>query len=260
MALVSTPAIVLSTMRYGETSKIVRLATREHGIQSAIAKGAMRPRSGFGAALQPLSRGTAHYLAKEHRELHTLTGFELLELHAGLAGQVERYAAALVLAEIMLRMAPAALHAASFDGLAHQLAMLEAVPPEAVASYSLRAVWTQVALLGFGPALDACAMDGRVADGAQVSFSVAAGGVLCARCAVGQGAIELPRAASDDLAAFLDTDRELPIVDARHAAAHRRLLARWIRFHAGEPPELTALSFWEQVASQGPTASMHGAR
>ena len=50
MPLVSTPAIVLSALRYSETSKIVRLATRDVGVQSAIAKGALRPRSRFGAA------------------------------------------------------------------------------------------------------------------------------------------------------------------------------------------------------------------
>ena len=55
MSLVSTPAIVLSALRYSESSKIVRLATRELGVQSAIAKGALRPRSRFGAALQLLS-------------------------------------------------------------------------------------------------------------------------------------------------------------------------------------------------------------
>ena len=74
MPLVTTPAIVLSALRYSETSKIVRLATREHGVQSAIAKGALRPRSRFGAALQLLSEGQAQLLTKEHRELHTLAG------------------------------------------------------------------------------------------------------------------------------------------------------------------------------------------
>ncbi|MCA9723589.1 MAG: recombination protein O N-terminal domain-containing protein, partial [Gemmatimonadetes bacterium] len=34
-----TPAIVVGVVRYGETSRIVRLATRELGLQSAIAKG-----------------------------------------------------------------------------------------------------------------------------------------------------------------------------------------------------------------------------
>ena len=34
MPLVSTSSIVLSALRYSESSKIVRLATREHGVQS----------------------------------------------------------------------------------------------------------------------------------------------------------------------------------------------------------------------------------
>jgi len=83
MPQLDTPAIVLSTIRYSETSKIVRLATREHGVQSAIAKGALRPRSRFGAALQTLSEGQARLLMKEHRELHVLASFDLLRLHVG---------------------------------------------------------------------------------------------------------------------------------------------------------------------------------
>src|SRR4029079_16665311 len=107
MALVITPAIVLSALRYSETSKIVRLATREHGVQSAIAKGAMRPRSRYGAALQVLSEGQAQYLAKEHRALHVLTAFDLQQLHVSLAADLSRYATASALAEVMLRFAPA---------------------------------------------------------------------------------------------------------------------------------------------------------
>jgi recombinational DNA repair protein (RecF pathway) len=43
MAPVSTPAVVLQTFRYSETSKIVRLATRDLGVQSAIARGCCDP-------------------------------------------------------------------------------------------------------------------------------------------------------------------------------------------------------------------------
>src|SRR3954453_6532640 len=106
MPLVTTPAIILSTLRYSETSKIVRVASREHGVQSAIAKGALRPRSRFGAALQLLSEGQAQLLTREHRELHTLTAFDLRRLHVGLASHLERYATACSLAEVMLRFAP----------------------------------------------------------------------------------------------------------------------------------------------------------
>src|SRR5215204_6429821 len=84
MPLVSTPAVVLSSLRYSETSKIVRLATREFGVQSVIAKGALRPKSRFGAALQLLSEGEAQFVLKENRELHLLTTFDLRRLHLGL--------------------------------------------------------------------------------------------------------------------------------------------------------------------------------
>ena len=40
-----TPATVLSTIPYGETSRIARLATRDQGVVSVIAKGARRPKS-----------------------------------------------------------------------------------------------------------------------------------------------------------------------------------------------------------------------
>src|SRR5205809_7034214 len=58
-ALVTTPAVVLQTYGYSETSKVVRLATRELGVQSAIAKGAPRPKNRFGAGLELLSGATA---------------------------------------------------------------------------------------------------------------------------------------------------------------------------------------------------------
>jgi DNA repair protein RecO len=68
MSQLSTPAIILAAFRYGETSKIVRLATESAGVQSAIAKGALRQKSRFGAALQVLSEGTAHLIIHPHRE------------------------------------------------------------------------------------------------------------------------------------------------------------------------------------------------
>src|SRR3977135_2960350 len=138
MSLISTPAVVLQTYRYSETSKVVRLATRDVGVQSAIAKGALRPRSRFGAALQVLSEGQAQFLTKEHRELHTLTALDLTVLHAGLARGLDRYAAASVLAEVMLRFAPPDPHPESFDLFRDALAALESSTAEAVEALGLR--------------------------------------------------------------------------------------------------------------------------
>src|SRR6476469_3815697 len=115
MPLISTQAIILSALRYSETSKIVRLATREHGVQSAIAKGALRPRSRYGAALQVLSEGQAQYL--------------------GL------YATATALGEVMLRFAPAAPHPESYDVFRDALAALEHAPADDVEALGFRLLW-----------------------------------------------------------------------------------------------------------------------
>ncbi len=245
MPLVSTPAVVLSTLRYSETSKIVRIATREHGVQSVIAKGAMRPRSRFGAALQLLSEGQAQFILKENRELHLLTGFDLRRLHVGLAGEIERYAIACALAEVMLRFAPPDPHPESFDLLLFSLTELEQASSSAVESLGYRLLWLMVSALGFAPSLDACVIDGTgLPERGPLPFSTREGGALCQTCASHHGATQLPEQARTDLVALMDSGASLPILNEKHGAAHRRLLGRYIRYHLAEGAELPALEFW----------------
>jgi len=245
MPQIDSPAIVLSTLRYSETSKIVRLATRENGVQSAIAKGALRSRSRFGAALQFLSEGQARLLVKEHRELHILASFDLIRLHAGLAADLERYATASALAEVMLRFAPADPHPESYDLLREALGLLEIAPAAELEPLGFRALWQLVSALGFAPALEACVRDGTPLPlEGGLAFSTSEGGALCPECAAGHGATRLPADARADLGALVDPGAVLPRLDRRHAESHRRLLARYIRYHLGEGAELPALEFW----------------
>jgi DNA repair protein RecO (recombination protein O) len=247
MPLVSTPAIVISSLRYSETSKIVRLATREHGVQSVIAKGALRPKSRFGAALQLLSEGQAQFVLKEHRELHLLTSFDLRRLHVGLATDLERYSVACALAEVMLRFAPPDPHPESFDLLQHSLENLEQAPAAGIDALGYRLLWQMVSVLGFEPALDQCVVDGTpLPNDGSLPFSTREGGALCPTCASQYGATQLPEQARAGLVALLDAAVPLPRLDQKHGAAHRRLLARYIRYHLAEGAELPALEFWSQ--------------
>jgi DNA repair protein RecO (recombination protein O) len=245
MPQLGTPAIVLSALRYSETSKIVRLATRDYGVQSAIAKGALRPKSRFGAALQILSEGHAQLLTKEHRELHTLAAFDLQYLHVGLTADLSRYATASALAEVMLHFAAPDPHPESYDVFREALHTLAGAPGPTVEPLGFRVLWHLVSVLGFAPSLDACVRDGTLlpATGA-LPFSTHEGGALCPTCASEHGATRLPAGARADLTALLDPVAALPVLDERHAAAHRRLLARYVRYHLGEGAELPALDFW----------------
>lgn len=247
MAPVLTRAVVLQTWRYSETSKIVRLATRDLGVQSAIAKGALRPRSPFGAGLELLSEGVAHLYHRETRDLQTLGAFDLLDLRRGLARDVARFAGATALAEIVLRMAPAAPLPPAYDALAAGLDALARTPADAVEPAALRAAWTVLGALGFEPSLTRCARDGAAMAtdlAGPVRFSVAEGGVLCGRCDTTAPVTRLPPPAYRDLCALVDPAGPLPPLDDAHAAAHRRLVARFVRHHFGESGSLHALDFW----------------
>jgi DNA repair protein RecO (recombination protein O) len=261
MTLVSTPAVVLQTFRYSETSKIARLATRDLGVQSAIAKGVLRPRSPFGAALETLSEGVAQLYHKETRELQTLAAFDVIDLRRDLARDLGRFAGAAALAEVMLKMAPAAPLPAAYDTFTRALDALAVVEPPHADAGAARWLWLLVGVLGFAPELDACVRDGTAVagNGSGVAFSTAEGGVLCAACAPpapgAQPSTRLPPQAYTDLLALNDAGAALPALDAAHAAAHRRLVARFVRHHMGESRPLSALDFWERRAWVTPAAS-----
>lgn len=245
MALVSTPAIILHSFKYGDTSKIVRLLTPDHGVQSAIAKGAFRPKSQFGARLQFLSQGVAQLYLKQTRDLQTLGGFDLTLQREGLARDLQRYASAAALAELVLRLSPQERHPEIFDLLAGWLDRLSAAPEESVPTIGLAAMWTMVSALGFAPSVEHCARDGRgLADGAA-RFSVVDGGFLCPACASGTETSKLPADDRTALEGLVAGNPDVGPLTQRRAAAHRRLVARFIRRHAAEERELKALEFWE---------------
>lgn len=249
MAPIETMATILSTIPYGETSKVARVATRELGVVSVMAKGARRPKSKFGAALQVLSDGTATILLARHSDLHTLTGFDVARLHTGLAANIERYAVASVLGELMLRFSPHERQVETYDFFRHSLDVVEAVPGNAVAVLGLRSIWGLVKQLGFAPSLDACARDGAVVDwdDEAVPFSAANGGVLCRLCAQTVETSRLTRRDLGDLEAMIHGRDDLPDLDDRYLTAHRRLLERYLRYHLAEGHKLPALAFWVEA-------------
>ena len=253
MSLVSTSAVVLRTYRYSETSKIVRLATRDYGVQSAIAKGVLRPRSPFGAALETLSEGVAQLYHKETRELQTLAAFDVVQLRRGLADDLGRFAGAAALSEVMLKMAPPAPLPTAYEAFILGLDALVRAKPDQTDATAVRWLWLLVGVLGFAPQLDACVRDGNPVSG-TVAFNIAEGGVLCAKCAGAQPPTKLPPQAYRDLVALNDEQAPIPNLDPPHAAAHRRLIARFVRHHLdetgrnGQEPKSSAIDIWERRA------------
>jgi DNA repair protein RecO (recombination protein O) len=229
MALVTLDAIVLQTFPYSETSKILRLLTPSHGVQSVMAKGARRPRSRFGGVLEPFTDGFATLYFRQNRDLQTLSEFDLVRPRQSLGRDLTRFGGASLLAEIVLRTASEDASPEVFGRVRQALDRLQDVSGEMAEATALAEAWGLVTALGFGPSLDLCVGCGAEIPGAGDFFlDYAAGGLFCADCpGGGGGGRTLPERARTDL-------RELSagrVVALRQTAAHWQLLSRFLAFH-----------------------------
>ncbi len=75
--IITTESIVLITRKFGDTSKILTVLTKDYGKVSLLAKGAFSPKSKFGSSLETLSRNRITFYKKSGRDLQTLTNSEI---------------------------------------------------------------------------------------------------------------------------------------------------------------------------------------
>ena len=245
MPPVVTEAIVLHVFNYSESSRILRLATREAGVQSVMARGARASQRRFGSAVDLFAEGEVQYEARSGRDLHTLSRFDVVRSRVALGTSLDRFEGASALAEVMLRVAAEdETPATAFDALRAGLDSIASDRDAMVAS--IRAIWQLLGAIGFTPALEACVQcDAELAPDVDVSFSAEAGGVLCADCASHLSARRLPASARQQIAAWLQgSDEAENDMDVLTGAAHRRLLRLFVHAHLTDGRALRAFDAW----------------
>jgi DNA repair protein RecO (recombination protein O) len=239
VGLLPTDAIVLQSFAYGETSRIVRLLTRTSGVQSAIAKGANRPRSRY-ALLEPFAEGVASLYIRSSRELQTLGGFDLTRSRQGLGSDLLRFGAASLIAELVLRTASEEAQPELFDAVSGGFDRLVAASAADVETTALSATWHVIAVLGFGPELETCIACGAAIDpAADATFDYTAGGVRCPACAAGHPGRPVPAHARSALIAYTRGAAAAAAV----TEGHWRLLTRYLEHHLLEGAPLRSLRF-----------------
>ena len=247
MPLLVSEAIVLHAFDYLESSRIVRLVTRDAGMRSAIAKGARKSRRRFGSGLDLFAQGTAALHTKPGRELDTLTAFDDARTRTPLAGDLERFTGAETIAEITLRFGREGGDVEMFDAVAGAFdALLDASGDDAREA-TLAGAWRVIGALGFGPAMDDCAECGRTIDAeSPATFTHSAGGVLCARCAsLTAGGRSLPAAARRAIASWSAGGRRT-LTSLQEARAHQRLLREFLAHHLHDGRPMRAFDMWER--------------
>jgi DNA repair protein RecO (recombination protein O) len=175
-----TEAIVLRSIRYGEADRILHLYTRDHGRLSAIAKGARRSRSRFGARLEPFFHVRA-MLHEGRSDLLTVTGVDTVAVHARLRDQAATLDAASRACDAVGRLFETSdPHPQVFQLLANELGLLTSDPVHARPGNGLAFRLKLLLAAGIVPQLAACAVCGETEH--LRGFSGAAGGVVCSAC------------------------------------------------------------------------------
>src|SRR4051812_41975070 len=180
MTLVVTDAIVLHSFDYLESSRILKIVTREAGVRSVLARGARSSRKRFGAALDLYAQGTAELQTKIGRDLDTLSAFDVVRARPQLAAQLSRFTGASMIAELTLRFSREAADPALFDAVATALDDIGRASAERARDVAIGGAWRVLAELGIAPTVDACAeCHSPIAADARAMFSHPAGGMLC---------------------------------------------------------------------------------
>jgi len=180
---VKSEAIVLRSIRYGEADRILHMYTPDRGRIAAIAKGARRSRSRFGARLEPFMQIRV-VLHEGRGELYTVTGAETVDARPALRESAAVLDAAARACDAVGRLFETEdPHPEVFALLANELTLLAAGMPDAEWAFASNELAFRLKLLlaaGIVPQLSSCANCGE--HGPLIGFSAPAGGVVCSAC------------------------------------------------------------------------------
>jgi DNA repair protein RecO (recombination protein O) len=175
--------VVLRTIKLGEADRIVTFLTEGRGKVRAVAKGIRKPKSRFGARLEPTSHVALQLY--EGRNLDVVTQVETIAAHRPLREGYEVFTQAVAMLEATDAVAQERqANIPLYRMLVGALGTLAEAPVPAVA---VAFFWKLLSLEGFHPVLEACATcDGPIPAGGA-TFDLMEGGVVCLTCA-GPGA------------------------------------------------------------------------
>ncbi len=124
-----TQAIILNTIDFSESDRIVHALTREHGLLNAVAKGARRSYKRFPGTLEPFCEVILDVFSKPGMELARLEEARLANAHLRLREDIALFAHASVMIEVVLaHLGPSDPHPDTYQILKRSLDAFDAHP------------------------------------------------------------------------------------------------------------------------------------
>lgn len=178
----TSEAVVLSSIDYGESDKIVTFYTLEFGKIKSIAKGAKRSKKRFVNNLEPFSYIKLLFFQKPGRDLVMLEQADIIRRFDSLPLDIERIAFGSYCLELLNEMTPEGqANQKAFELLLKFLIMLDAGADigTIVMFFEMRLL----SILGYTPHLDMCVVCKKTPEGSnKIFFSSVRSGILCPDC------------------------------------------------------------------------------
>lgn len=177
MKIESIDGIILSETNYSESSKILNILTKEHGLIGVMSKGCRNMKSKLRGISRKLIYGTVHIYYKE-KGLSTLIGMDVKNSFSKTIMDLEKISYASFIIDLTQQVVKQNDSEDIFDLLKYTLIKIEeGLNPEALTNI-LELKYLDY--LGVSPSLDSCAHCGNTKE--IVTLSPSAGGYICKNC------------------------------------------------------------------------------
>ncbi len=246
--------VVLHTVDYGESDRVVSLLTAERGKVAAFARKARVSRRRFGGALEPFTLLQAEARERRGADLLSLESVSVVRGFGGIRADLARIACAGYACDLARQLVrDAEPHPELMSLLVDYLGRLDARPaqPTTLRAYELGALRAA----GLMPRFSACArcgagLEAGAVAGGRLSFDPAEGGTLCGRCER-TAPPAAPRLASGTAVALASLQlgglsaAEAEPLSAEAGAEARQVLSCFIEHHLGG--RLASRKFLDEV-------------
>lgn len=150
--LLKTEVIILRTVRYGDSSLIIKSFSKESGVLSFIASLSRKSKNGLkNSLLQPLNQVEAIYYGKAKGDLKRLKEARMAHNYQAIPYEAEKTCVGIFIAEVLQHLLQEEEpHPELFDYLQNGLRLLDA-SKKSIANFHLAFIMHISAMLGFAP-------------------------------------------------------------------------------------------------------------
>ncbi len=248
MSITKTEALVLKSIKFGDTSKIATLYSKDYGKIKVIAKGIRKPKSKLAGALQTFSYIHIVFYKKQTTEIYLLSQSEILHSYQTLTRDLNRYVFASAAIELLDRLITGEeRHPEIFDLALETLSYMESSPQKSLEKSFWAYALKLADLLGYKPRLNRCIVCDAPVSEKLVWFSPDKGGIVCRKCArsdqaylrLSQDSIVTALRLQSVKTGELDT-YNIPKVCLKEISG---LILGLLDYHAGKGKDLKSLEF-----------------